>query len=107
MPTSAVASNLGEVNPAAYRPDGTDADYFAIKSAVPGMTKALMHRTGGMLALLSGRVHGQIFVSVVAYQPGRPNSNDDLQRDLSSALSDFSLTATIGLASAEPVGGAR
>ena len=101
--TSAVASNLGEVNPAAYRPDGTDADCFAIKSAVPGMTKALMHRTGGMLALASGRVHRQIFVSVAGYQPGGSNSNGDLHRDLSSALSDFSLAGSIGFASAEPV----
>jgi hypothetical protein len=105
--TSAVASNLGEVNPAAYRPDGTDADCFAIKSAVPGMTKALMHRTGGMLALASGRVHRQIFVSVAGYQPGGSNSNGDLHRDLASTLSDFSLAGSIGFASAEPVGGAR
>jgi hypothetical protein len=105
--TSAVASNLGEVNPAAYRPDGTDADSFAIKSACPGMTKALMHRTGGMLALLSGRVYQQVFVSIAGYQPGGSNSNGDLQRDLASALSDFSLAGSVGLASAEPVGGVR
>jgi hypothetical protein len=41
-------------------------------------------------------VHGQVFVSVFAYQPGRSNSNYDLRRDLSSALSEFSLTATTG-----------
>ena len=55
-----------------------------------------MHRTGGVLALLSGRTHGRVFVSVLAYRPDRPNSNGDLWRDLSSALSDFSLTATTG-----------
>ena len=72
--------------PALNRPDGTDADYFAMKSLYPGVTKAVMHRTGGVLALLSGRVHQQVFVSVLAYQPGRPNSNDDLWQDLSSVL---------------------
>ncbi len=66
-----------------------------------------MHRTGGLLALLSGRVHGQVFVSVVAYQPGRPNSNDGLRQHISSVLSDFSLTATIGWPCPEPVSGAR
>ena len=43
----------------------------------------------------------------LAYQPGRPNSNDDLRRDLSSALSDFSLTATTGWGCPAPVGAAR
>jgi hypothetical protein len=92
--TNVVSSNLGAVNRAANRPDGTDADYFAMKSLYPGVPKAIMHGIGGALALLSGRVNGQVFVSVLAYQPDRPNSNDVLWQDLSSALSDFSLTAT-------------
>jgi hypothetical protein len=94
--TTSGSSNLGTVNPAANRPDGTDADYFAVRTLYPGVTKATIHRTGGLLGLLSGRVHGQVFVSVLAYQPARLNSNHDLRRDLSSALNDLSLTATIG-----------
>ncbi|WP_018599918.1 hypothetical protein [Mycobacterium sp. 155] len=91
---SVVSSNLGVVNSAAYRPDGTDADSFVMKPLGPGVTKATMHRLGGLLVLLSGRTPGQVFVSVLAYQPGRSNSNDALWRNLSHALSDFSLTAT-------------
>ena len=94
--TNVVSSNLGALDGAAIRPDGTDADYFAMKSLYPGVTAEIMHRTGGVLALLSGRVHRQIFVSVLAYQPDRPNSNDQLRQDVSSVLSDFSLTAAIG-----------
>jgi hypothetical protein len=94
--TNVVSSNLGAAPLAVNRPDGTDADYFAMKSLYPGVTTAIMHRTGGVLALLSGRVHRQVFVSVLAHQPDRPNSNDDLWRDISSSLSDFSLTATTG-----------
>jgi hypothetical protein len=90
--TSVGSSNLGAVNPAAQRPDGTDADHFVMKSLSVGVTKAMM--LGGLLSLLSGRAHGQVFVSVLAYQPD--NSNDDLQQRLSSAVSDFSLTATTG-----------
>src|SRR5262245_3505001 len=101
--TNVVSSNLGATPPALNRPDGTDADYFAMKSLYPGVTKAVMHRTGGVLALLSGRVHQQVFVSVLAYQPGRPKSNDDLWQDLSSVLNDFSLTATTGWGRLEPV----
>jgi len=92
--TNVVSSNLGTTPPALNQPDGTDTDYFAMKSLYPGVTNAIMHRTGGVLALLSGRVHQEIFVSVLAYQPGRPNSNDQLWQDLSSVLSDYSLIAT-------------
>ncbi|OMB96683.1 wax ester/triacylglycerol synthase domain-containing protein [Mycobacterium colombiense] len=94
--TNVVSSNLGAVDAAAIRPDGTDADYFAMKSLYPGVTTAIMRRTGGVLALLSGRVHRQIFVSILAYQPGRHNSNDALRHDISSVLRDFSLIATTG-----------
>ena len=98
---SVVSSNLGALTPAAYRPDGTDADYLVMKPLGPGVTKAIMHQLGGLLVLLSGRTHEQVFVSVLAYQPGRPNSNDGLRQDISSALSDFSLTATTGWESPE------
>jgi hypothetical protein len=99
------SSNLGALNPAANRPDGTDADYFAMRTFYPGITRATVHRTGGLLGLLSGRVHGQVFISVLAYQPGRPNTTDQLWQDLSNVLSDFSLTATIGWPCPEPTSG--
>ncbi|MCV7049951.1 hypothetical protein H7H82_04930, partial [Mycobacterium heidelbergense] len=100
--TGVVSSNLGAAPPAVNRPDGTDADYIAVTSVYPGMTRATMERTGGVLALLSGRVHQQVFVSVQAYQPGRPNSNDELRQALSGALDDFSLDATDGWPCPEP-----
>jgi hypothetical protein len=102
---SVVSSNLGVVNPAAYRPDGTAAEHFAIKAPHPDMTEAAMRRVGGMLSLVSGRANGQVFVSVLAYQPSRPNSNDDLRRDLSSTMDDFSLTATMSWGCPEPLSG--
>ncbi len=101
---SVVSSNLGAVNPAAHRPDGTDADHFVMKPLGPGVTKEIMHRLGGLLVLLSGRTHGRVFVSVLAYQPGRPNSNDRLRQHLSGALNDFSLTATTGWPRPVPMG---
>lgn len=91
-----VSSNLGTLDPAANRPDGTDADYFAMKSVYPGVTAATMQRTNGALALLSGRIHDRIFISVLAYELGRHNSKEDLRQALSRAASDFSLTATTG-----------
>jgi len=105
--TTRGSSNLGALNPAANRPDGTDADQFAMRTLYPGVTKATMDHTGGMLGLLSGRVHGKVFVSVYTYQPGRLNSDGDLRDDLAGALSDFSLSATVGWGCPMPVGTAR
>jgi diacylglycerol O-acyltransferase / wax synthase len=101
--TTVVSSNLGTVDRAANRPDGTDADYFAIENPFPGLTNAMLHRVGGMLALVSGRTQGNVFVSVRIYQPGRPNSNEGLRQLISSALSEFSLTATTGWRTVCPV----
>ncbi len=92
--TSVVSSNLGVVDAAASRPDGTDADYFAVKLLYPGVTKAMAHRFGGLQVFITGTACGHVFVSVTAYQLGRSNSNDSLRQDLSSALNDFSLTGT-------------
>lgn len=94
--TAVVSSNLGVLDPAANRPDGTDADYFAMKSLYPGVTRATMQRTNGVLALLSGRTRGQVFVSVLAYEPSGENSDDGLRQHVSNTLNDFSLAAATG-----------
>jgi hypothetical protein len=91
-PTRVVCSNLGTVADEANQPDGTDADYFAMMWKYPNATKALLNRAGGLLALLSGRLDGRVFVSVFAYQPG--HSNDRLPHRLLDTLGEFSLTGT-------------
>jgi hypothetical protein len=103
-PTSVVLSNIGDVDPAVNRPDGTDADYFASRSLYPGVTRATMHRAGGLLAFQSGRISGRVFISVLAYQPGLPNSDDELRQRLSRTLADFSLTGTTQWKRLEPLG---
>ena len=103
----AIPSNLGTAPPAVNQPDGTDADYVAVRFLYPVMTKATVHQLGGVLSLHSGRVDRQMFVSVVAYQPDRPNSNDDLQQRVSSVLREFSLTATTGWPCNEPMAAAH
>ena len=74
-----------------------------MKSLGQGVTEAIMQRLGGLLVLLSGRTQDQVFVSVLSYQPGRSNSNDELLQHLSSVLNDFSLTATIGWSRANAI----
>lgn len=92
---SVVSSNLGEVPSAVTRPDGTDADYCTARSVYPGMTRATMHRTGGVLGFISGRVNGKVGISVLSYQPGHPNSDAELRQTLSSTFAAFSLNATM------------
>ena len=100
-----IASNIGAAPSAANRPDGTDADHVALLSRYPGVTKAMMHQLGGLLVVHSARVDRQVFVSVLAYQPDRANSNDELRQHVSSVLGDFSLGATTGWGCAEPASG--
>ncbi len=101
--TNVVSSNLGITPAALNRPDGTDADYFAMKSFYPGASRAILHRTGGVLALLSGRVGRRIFVSALAYQPGQMNSNGVLHHHLSIIFPEYSLTHDTGWAHTEAI----
>lgn len=93
-PSTVVTSNVGAIDPSVTRADGTPADCFAIMSLFPGVTTSMMNSTGGRLALASGRVHGRLFISVLAYQPDRLNSNDVLRQDVLSTLREFALTGT-------------
>ncbi len=93
--TNTCSSNLGDVAIAAIRPDGTDADHFSMRCAVsPRDPRDDAPRTG-VLAMLSGRVNGRVFISVLAYDPARPGSNRQLQETIFSTLADFALTATM------------
>ena len=88
-------SNIGDVDPAVNRPDGTDADYFSMRLIDPGIKKSSLERIGGQLFLLSGRVHGKVFVTVFAYRVGRENSKNELRDVVSRTLEDFTLSAMI------------
>jgi hypothetical protein len=93
--TTVCSSNLGDIAPATNRPDGTAADHFSMRSLYPRVTRGTMHRAGGVMGMLSGRVNGRVFVSVLSCDPAHPGSNQLLQEAIFSTLSDFSLTATI------------
>ncbi|MED5814924.1 hypothetical protein VST63_21405 [Mycolicibacterium sp. 050232] len=89
------SSNLGAVDPAASRVDGTESDHLVIRGFPHrGLTEAMLNRFGGTHSLASGRANGRVFICAHSYLPGRVNTNDLLQQDLSSTLKDFSLTGT-------------
>ncbi|WP_241011028.1 hypothetical protein [Mycobacterium camsae] len=88
-------SNLGPLDPAVVRPDGADADYAYGRLIEPGISKRALDGMGGQLFVASGRTPGKVFISVVAYRPGRQNSPEALRELVSQAFAEFGLTAEI------------
>ncbi|QNI09399.1 hypothetical protein GAN17_11030 [Mycobacterium kubicae] len=88
-------SNLGTLDPAIVRPDGTDADYVYGRLIEPGIGQQTLERIGGQLFIASGRTPGKVFVTVVAYRPGGPNTRDELQESVFRTLDEFDMTPEI------------
>lgn len=88
-------SNLGHLDGAMNRPDGTDADYAYGRLIEPGIGKRTLEAIGGQLFVASGRIPGKVFVTVVAYLPGRENSPEALRALVSQTFEEFELTPLI------------
>jgi len=88
-------SNLGEHDPAVNRPDGTDADYASGRLIEPGVNRRTLERMGGQLFVVSGRVHGKLWISVTGYLPGRDNTPEALREAASRTFAEFGLAAEI------------
>ena len=88
-------SNVGDIPPAANRPDGTDADYVYIGNPEPYIKKSTLERMGGQLFVGSGRARGKMFIRISAYLLGRPNTKDALQESVSRTFAEFDLKAEI------------
>ncbi|MCV7173944.1 hypothetical protein H7I41_28895 [Mycobacterium manitobense] len=100
--TSVASSQLGAAPSIVASPDGTAADYMSLLSVCPGVTKATVQLSNGMMALISAEVNGRVFVSVLAYQPGSVTTNSGLRQTLSLIMDDFALPATIGWPTTAP-----
>jgi hypothetical protein len=88
-------SNVGEMDPAVNRPDGSEADYASGRLIEPGISKRTLERMGGQLYLVSGRGHGKVFISINAYLVGRANSQEALRQATSRTFAEFDLNAEI------------
>lgn len=89
------SSNLGQFDPAANRPDGTDADLFAVRMA-EALTRADVRRTGGsFFPVVTGRVNGRIFISVGYTNADDTTTRADVTKWVRETLEDFGLTARI------------
>lgn len=89
------SSNLGEFDPAANRPDGTDAERFAVRMG-ESLTRADIRRTGGsFFPVVTGRVNGQIFISIGYCDAQGTTTREQLVDRVRSTLEDFGLGAHI------------
>ncbi|ORW27356.1 fatty acyl-AMP ligase [Mycobacterium paraense] len=88
-------SNVGDLSPAANRPDGTDADYAYLRNLEPDIKKSTLEAMGGQLFLGSGRGQGKMFIRISAYLLDRPNTKEDLRENVSAAFAEFDLHAEI------------
>jgi hypothetical protein len=88
-------SNLGRIDPAANRPDGTDAEFMSVRQTESRITAEILDRLGGMLFLASLQVNGKVSITMTAWKPGGPNSRQQLAAWARAALDDFGLPATI------------
>jgi acyl carrier protein len=88
-------SNVGDLPPAANRPDGTDADDAYLRNLEPDMKKSTVEAMGGQLFLCSGRGRGKMSLRISAYILGRPNTKDDLRKLVAGTFAEFDLSAEI------------
>lgn len=88
-------SNIGELESMINRPDGRDADYLTIRMLEPKVTTTVLDRMGGLLFLVSGRVHGRIFVTVASWVAGGTNTKETLRDSIRRVLADMQLTGTV------------
>jgi hypothetical protein len=92
---SVSCSNLGDVDPAVGRPDGTDAEYVMVRGVDQNVRRADIERAGGQLVVVAGRIGDKISIGIVSYQPGEENSKPRLRELAAHTLAEFGLTGEI------------
>ncbi len=89
------SSNLGLLDPAANRPDGTDADHLAVRT-YERIDRAHLRRHGGVFfPVVGARVQDQFSISVGQTNADGSTTTEQLLDALGGALGDFGLTGTV------------
>ncbi len=96
--SSVLCSNLGDLPPEIASVDGTAAEYVMLRGVDQNVTRRYIESVGGQLVVVGGRLVGKMSMSVVAYQPGRENSKQDLRELAARTLAEFGLTGSDRLA---------
>jgi hypothetical protein len=89
MPVS--CTNLGDLDPAFSRLDGTDCDYLMLRGINGRVPRRLLEQRRGLLTVATGRYCGKVSITVVGYQPGADNTKASLRAVVSGVLAEFGL----------------
>ncbi len=88
-------SNIGDLDPAANRPDGTDAARMSIRMS-EHVSRAELRRSGGVFfPVVSGRVNGAIFISVGFTDAAAATTREQLVAVVRRTLGEFGVSGTI------------
>ena len=95
VPTGVVgSSNLGQLDPAVNRPDGTEAEFLAVR-LTEALTMADLHRAGGaFFPLVSGRVGARLFMSAGYTNAEATTTRAELFEAVRATLGEFGMSAT-------------
>ena len=88
-------SNLGELDPALARLDGTEAEYVMLRGVDRRITRQALEEKRGVLTLVAGRISGKMSISIIGYQLGGQNSKAHLRELAAKTLAEFDLTGVI------------
>lgn len=88
-------SNLGQIPSEIANLDGTPADFFFARSFDQNVTLRDLKRSQGTLVVVSGRLNGQIWIAVEAYQLGAENTSARLREIMEKTLAEFGLDGVI------------
>jgi hypothetical protein len=88
-------SNLGDIDPAVARADGTEAEYVMLRGVDQNVRRADIERAGGQLVVVAGRIGGRLSIGIEAYQPGEENSKPRLRELAARTLAEFELSGGI------------
>ncbi|MGV0875017.1 hypothetical protein [Mycolicibacterium sp. XJ879] len=88
-------SYLGDLHSVIGCPAGTIAEYENARGTGQRESRRFLEQIGGRMIILSGRINGQIFISVGAYQPGADNTKPALYELARATMADFDLTGHI------------
>ena len=88
-------SNVGDLEPAVGRADGTQAEYFILRGVDRRITRRALEQRSGLLTVVGGRLCGNMEISVIAYLPGQANTKTHLRELVASTLAELGLTGRI------------
>lgn len=88
-------SNFGTMPPEVTRVDGTPAEYLSFRGVDRHASVDNLERRRGIMTVTSGQVGDKMTITVISYQPGMANSQNELHEVIAASLLDFGLSGEI------------